>query len=110
MIRSFLLKVRSHESIVESQHTHTIHLNIHCGRRIKIGYELGIMEQYMYSKKIRGSYITKFGGSYGGSKIQFVERYMHRYSALGRNNSLFCGKGWYISWENQNYNLVVACC
>ena len=74
MIRSFLLKVRSHESIVESQHTHTIHLNIHCGRRIKIGYELGIMEQYLYPKTDRGSYITKFGESYGGSKIQYVKK------------------------------------
>jgi DUF2075 family protein len=73
-------------------------------------YELGIMEQYLYPKTVRGCRFTKFRRSYGGSKIQSFERYVHRYSALGRNHSLFCGKGWDIPWENENYSFVVACC
>ena len=44
------------------------------------------MEQYMYSKMVRGSYNTKFGGSYGGVNIQSVERYVHKYPTLGRDD------------------------
>ena len=54
--------------------------------------KVGIMEQYLYPKTVKGCCFTKFRISYGGSKIQSFEKYVHRYLTLGKTISYFVEK------------------
>ena len=44
------------------------------------------------------------------SKIQPLKMYVFSLLTFGKDNLLFCEKGGYKTWEDKNYDFMVACC